>query len=119
MDINDIIEEEIKLLKDNVNTSYEFRNEVKSLINNEKIYRKFKVEKYNNFGIKQERFIILTNKAIYNIKEQFFIHSFSLKRKILYSNLKGISYSNKSNEIVIHGDKEEYDYHLITSKKYI
>ena len=51
MDINDIIEEEIKLLKDNVGTSYEFRNEVKSLINSEKIYRKFKVEKYNNFGI--------------------------------------------------------------------
>ena len=100
-----------------MDTSYEFRNEVKSLINREKIYRKFKVEKYNNFGIKQERFIILTNKAIYNIKEQFFIHSFSLKRKILYSNLKGISYSNISNEIVIHGDKEEYDYHLITSKK--
>ena len=33
MDINDIIEEEIKILKDNVGTSYEIRNEVKSLIN--------------------------------------------------------------------------------------
>ena len=65
-------------------TSYEFRNEVKSLINNEKIYRIFKVEKYNNFGIKQERFIILTNKAIYNIKEQFLIHSFSFKKEKFY-----------------------------------
>ena len=117
MDINDRIDKEIEFLVENVNAPYEFRREVKSIINKEKLYRKFKVEKYNNLGIKQERIIVLTNKALYNIKEPFFIHKFSLKRRILYSNLKAISYSTKSNEIVIHGDKEEYDYHLITSNK--
>ena len=91
MDINDNIDKEIEFLEENVNAPYEFRSEVKSLINEKKIYRKFVVEKYNNFGIKQERIFVLTNKALYNIKEHFLFYLYSLKRKILYSNLKGIS----------------------------
>jgi serum/glucocorticoid-regulated kinase 2 len=55
----------------------------------------------------QERSIILTDKALYNMKKK------SLRRKIAYTDIRGITYSKLTYEFVIHGNDDEYDYQYI------
>ena len=70
-----------------------------------------KIYKINKFGFKQERNIIITDKAIYNLKKT------SLKRRIDLKWIKGITLSKSSDEFVIHCNDEEYDYQYISAKK--
>ena len=70
-----------------------------------------KLYKYNKFGFKQERNIVITNKAIYNLKKT------QLKRKIDIKSIKGITIAKQSDEFVIHCNDEEYDYQYISQKK--
>ena len=70
-----------------------------------------KLYKYNKFGFKQERNIIITDKGIYNLKKK------DLKRRIDIKSIKGITISKTSDELVIHCNDEEYDYQYISSKK--
>ena len=72
-----------------------------------------KILKVNKFGFKQERNIIITDKAIYNLKKT------SLKRRIGYKTIIGISLSKISDEFVIHCNDIDYDYHYISAKKKI
>ena len=63
------------------------------------------ITKINKKLVEQERMLIITDKALYNFKKK------SLKRRIPVKDLYGITTSKTSNEFVIHGDADEYDYH--------
>ena len=72
-----------------INDLLEWANdkEILSQINNEKLYFSDKITKVNHYGMSQERSIILTDKALYNMKKR------TLRRKILYNDIRGITYS--------------------------
>ena len=53
----------------------------------------------------------MTNTSLYNIKKK------NLKRKIPYKEILGITFSNISNEFVVHGNKCQYDYHYNSKDK--
>lgn len=59
----------------------------------------------------QERNIVITNKAIYNLKKK------ELKRRIDVATLKGITCSSITEEFVLHGMDLEYDYNYISNKR--
>ena len=63
-----------------------------------------KITKINNRGWKQERNILITDKAIYNLKK------LTLKRRIDLKTIIGISISKLSEEFVIHCNDIDYDY---------
>ena len=89
-------------------------NEDKKLLNllkNEKLYYSDVITKINLYWVSQERSIILTNTSLYNLKKK------NLKRKIPYKEILGITFSNISNEFVVHGNKCQYDYHYNSNDK--
>ena len=85
--------------------------EILSLIKGEKLYFSDMITKINHYGMSQERSIILTDKALYNMKKK------SLRRKIAYSDIRGITYSKLTYEFVIHGNDDEYDYQYIHTER--
>ena len=85
--------------------------EILAIIGKEKIYYSNKITKVNSYGIAQERTIILTNDAIYNV------HSKKSKRKIKYNEISGITFSSISTEFVVHGNDAEYDYQYQSKDK--
>ena len=98
-------------------SEYDFLNFTKdySIKNNitrdEEIQFSDKVQKINKNGWKQGRNLLLTDKAIYNLKKT------SLKRRIDYKTVMGISLAKQSNEFVIHCEDIDYDYHYISPRK--
>ena len=85
--------------------------EILTLINNEKLYFSDKITKVNHYGMSQERSLILTDKALYNMKKR------NLRRKISYTNIRGITYSKLTYEFVIHGNDDEYDYEYLSPER--
>ena len=83
-------------------------SEIKKLIEGEKIYYADLINKINHYGRSQERTIMLTNKALYNMKKK------TVKRKIFYNKIRGITFSKVTNEFIVHGNDEEYDYAFIS-----
>ena len=79
--------------------------DILKLMKNEKVYYSDEINKINHYGMSQKRSIILTDIALYNMKKK------ELKRRMPYKDILGITFSNSSNEFVIHGNNEEYDYH--------
>ena len=77
----------------------------------EQIHFSDKILKQNKFGFNQERNIIITDKAIYNLKKTV------LKRRIDLKLIRGITVSKTKDEFVIHCNDEEYDYQYISPKK--
>lgn len=59
----------------------------------------------------QERHILITNKAVYNLKKK------DLKRRIEIQYIKGITISSLTEELILHGNDLEYDYHYMSSKR--
>ena len=96
-----------------INDLLEWANdkEILSQINNEKLYFSDKITKVNHYGMSQERAIVLTDKALYNFKKK------TLRRKISYNDVRGITYSKFTFEFVIHGNDDEYDYDYISPEK--
>ena len=86
-------------------------NQILSLLKNEKVYYSDVITKINHYGLSQERSIILTDTALYNMKKK------EMKRRIPYKEILGISYSNISNEFVVHGNNAQYDYHYNSQDK--
>ena len=82
-----------------------------NLLKNEKLYYSNMITKINHYGLSQERSIILTNIALYNMKKQ------NLKRRMPYKEILGITFSNISNEFVVHGNISQYDYHYNSKDK--
>jgi len=92
-------------VSDNLNWAND--KEILSILNGEKLYFSGMITKINHYGMSQERSIILTDKALYNMKKK------SLRRKITYTDIRGITYSKLTYEFVIHGNDDEYDYQYI------
>ena len=92
-------------VSDNLNWAND--KEILSILNGEKLYFSGMITKINHYGMSQERSIILTDKALYNMKKK------SLRRKIAYTDIRGITYSKLTYEFVIHGNDDEYDYQYI------
>ena len=86
---------------------------VREKIGDENIYFSDKIIKINTSIItkRQERNILITDKAIYNFK------ILELKRRIKIAGLKGITISKLSNEFLLHGDENEYDYLYISEDR--
>ena len=72
-----------------------------------------KINKKDNYFWAQERNIIITNKAIYNLKK------FQLKRRIDIKALIGITISKNSDEFVLHCKDLDYDYHFSSPRRKI
>ena len=83
----------------------------KNIIREEIIQFSDKISKINKYGFKQERNILITDKAIYNLKKT------SLKRRIDFKTIDGITVSKLSDEFVIHCKDINYDYHFISPRK--
>lgn len=84
---------------------------IKAFTRDELIEFSSTIDKINRYGMSQERIMIVTDKAIYNLKKR------SLKRRIAISSIRGISLSKFSNEFVIHCNDLEYDYQYISERK--
>ena len=66
----------------------------------------------------QERNIVITNKAIYNLKKKSnFFPNLALKRRIDISLIRGLSISKITDEFVIHGNDVEYDYDYVSARR--
>lgn len=87
--------------------------EILSIIGNETLYYSNKIQKINHYNISQERFLVLTDQALYNIQKK------KLKRKINYSEIRGITFTKLSSEFVVHGNEAEYDYYFQSPEKNI
>lgn len=74
-----------------------------NLFKGEKVILTAKIFKINDRGVRQERILAITDKALYNVNKK------KIKRKILLENLSAISLSNLSCEFVLHIENE-YDY---------
>ena len=80
-------------------------HEILKAIGKEILYYSNKINKINHFNMSQERFLVLTDEALYNFQKK------KLKRKIEYNKIRGITYSKISSELfVVHGNEVEYDY---------
>ena len=84
-------------------------NIIKGIIGDEKIFFSYILIKKNFsfFTKSQDRIIIITNKAVYNFKEN------DMKRRIRIEDIIGITISRFSDQFIIHGNYNEYDYLLI------
>ena len=100
--------EKIKVF-DKLNLSKD--KDILKVIGNEKVYYSENIIKINQNGKNQERNFILTNKHVYNFKKK------TMKRKIPLTAILGLSYSSVSNEFIIHGKNEQYDYSFISENK--
>ena len=84
-----------------------------NITRDEEIQFSDKINKINKYSWWQERNIIITDKAIYNLKK------LSLKRRIDLKTLIGITISKNSEEFVIHCKNIDYDYHYSSPRKKI
>jgi serum/glucocorticoid-regulated kinase 2 len=83
----------------------------KNILREEIIQFTDKITKINKYGFKQDRNILITDKAIYNFKKNV------LKRRIDFKIIDGITVSKLSDAFVIHCKDIDYDYHFISSRK--
>ena len=86
---------------------------IKEKIGDESIYFSAKIRKINTSILtkKQERNILITDKALYNFK------GVELKRRIKIEDLKCITIAKLSDEFIIHGNENEYDYLYISEER--
>ena len=86
---------------------------ITSKIGDEKIYFSYKVQKYFKglFERNKDRIIMITNLAFYLLDET------EIKRRIKLEDLYGITVSKLSNQFIIHGRSNEYDYLFISPDK--
>ena len=85
--------------------------DIKNKLSGENIIFSDSIIKINKKLIEQNRILIITEKALYNFKEK------TLKRRLPIKDIIGITTSKTSNEFVIHGKGDEYDYHYKYPKK--
>ena len=81
--------------------------------NNETIMFSSKVIKINKNSKEQERVMLITTKAVYNLK----INDFKKPlRRVIIDSIVAVTISTKSDELVLH-IPDEYDYRYKTNKK--
>ena len=88
------------------NLNFEDDSDIKNLIGSECILFSDKIQKIHKgiFKQNQQRNFLITDQAIYNLKEK------QLKRRIDIKNLKGLTISKLSDQFIIQGNQDEYDY---------
>ena len=92
--------------------NFEKDNYIKTNITkDEEIQFSDKITKINKSGWKQGRYLLITDKAIYNLKSK------TLKRRIVYKTVMGLTLAKQSEEFVIHCEDNDYDYHYIYSNR--
>ena len=93
--------------------NFEDNSSIKDKIGDETIYFSDKVKKIHKslFVKTQDRNFIITEQAVYNFKNN------ELKRRIKIQDLKGITVSKLSDQFIIHGNKNEYDYLFISPER--
>lgn len=75
------------------------------LVNNERVFFSALVKKYNDYGFRLERTLVVTINAIYNLKGS------STHRRMAFEDVQAISLSTFSSEFVIHvGNTYDYRY---------
>ena len=84
-----------------------------NITRDEEIQFSDKIDKINKYNWSQERIIIITNKAIYNLKK------LTLKRRIDLKILIGITISKTSEEFVLHCKDIDYDYQYSSPRRKI
>lgn len=89
---------------DNLNFAND--KEIKAMVGHETIYYSDKIIKVRQglFSSNQERNILITDQAIYNLKGK------EKKRSFKIEHLSGITISKLSEQFIIHGRNDEYDY---------
>ena len=91
--------------------NFEKDNYIKTNITKEEeIQFSDKITKINKSGWKQGRYLLITDKAIYNLKKD------TLKRRIDLKALIGITISKNSEEFVLHCSHIDYDYHYTSPR---
>ena len=80
--------------------------EIKAMLGHEDIYYSDKIIKVRQglFSSNQERVILITDQAVYNLKGK------EKKRRIEIGSLSGVTISKISEQFIIHGKNDEYDY---------
>lgn len=76
-------------------------------------YKKYSRGSISIFSRNQDRIIMITDKAFYNLDGN------EIKRRIKLEDLYGITVSTLSNQFIIHGKSNEYDYLYISQEKKI
>lgn len=113
---NDLDEEIEALGFDARNDRLNFASDpdIKAMISTEQLLFSDRIEKTNKYGWPQKRFILITDCALYNLSGKV------VKRRLDISKLKGVTVSveKDSQEFVVHGDEEEYDYLYTSPLKY-
>ena len=114
IDIDDEGPVQLEFDKKNDHLDYEKDDEIKKIITNEKFLFSDLIYKKNKFGFNQNRNLVLTDNAIYNLKGK------KLQRRFDISKLKGIttSIAKGCQEFVIHGNEEEHDYLYSSRNKF-
>ena len=96
------------------NLNLEDEEEIKKEIGDETIYFSDKIQKIRHglFNSHQDRNLLITDKAIYNLKGK------KVKRRIEIEKLKGITIAKLSDQFILHGNAEEYDYLFVSMKRF-
>ena len=84
--------------------------DITKIIGNEIIYYTNKIHKINSYSMKQERFLLLTDHCLYNIQNK------SVKRKMKYEEMLGITFSSATSEFVVHANKG-HDFHFLSTDR--
>ena len=92
----------------NLSKNYTIKN---NITREEEIQFSDKITKINNRGWKQERNIIITDKAIYNLKK------LTLKRRIDLKTIIGITITKLTDEFVVHCSDIDYDYQYSSKRR--
>ena len=89
---------------DNLNFAND--KEIKAMVGHETIYYSDRIIKVRQglFSSNQERTILITDQAIYNLKGK------EKKRSFRIEHLSGITISKMSDQFIVHGKNDEYDY---------
>ena len=102
-------------VEDNLN--FQINPDIKSKIGDEQIYFSGKMQKIATekrlsftFFTNQDRNLLITDLAIYNL------NGTEIKRRIRIEDLKAITISKTSDQFIIHGNQNEYDFILIEEK---
>ena len=95
------------------NLKLENDNIIKSLINNEKIFFSGRINKINKMNFQQSRIFIITENNLFNIEKN------KINRKFAINKIQGISISKKSEQFILHGSENEYDYLLTDPNRYL
>ena len=89
---------------------------IKEAIGKERILLSQKVQKINEKKRSQQRTMLITDRAIYNITLGGVFSRTEIKRRIKLLKIAGITWSTKSTQFVIHV-RDEYDYRYKTNKR--